>query len=269
MLWIEILLLAVVQGIAEFLPISSSGHVVVGAAVFDQLGHPIHEKLTVNIALHLGTLLAILVFYWRAVWRLLWEDRRVVGLLVVGTLPAVVIGLLLKKSPLGPSIEAALESPMLAGFMFPLTAMLLLWAARRRDGSGDYAALSYRDALIVGLLQAFAVLPGISRSGATIVAGLGVGLRRDQAATFAFLLAIPAIAGGGVLETLDLLETGPGQTPISLLLTGGLVSFVVGLASLWWLIRWLATGRLQDFAWYLVPLGAVVIAWRVAVILGS
>jgi undecaprenyl-diphosphatase len=263
MLWFEILLLAVIQGIAEFLPISSSGHVVVGAAIFDAVGHPIAEKLTVNIALHVGTLLAIVVFYWRRVWRLLGRDRRVIGLLIVGTLPAVGVGVLLKLSPLGPTIEAALESPLLAGLMFPLTALMLIWAARRPEGELDYATLGYRAALVIGLFQALAVLPGISRSGATIVAGLGCRLRRDEAAAFSFLLAIPAIAGGGVLEMVDLLRHGPGQTGLAVLLTGGLVSFAVGLVALWWLIGWLRRGRLQDFAWYLVPLGVLVVAWQV------
>jgi len=261
MLLFEILLLAVVQGIAEFLPISSSGHVVVGAALFDQLGHPIDEKLTVNIALHLGTLAAILVFYWERIQRLLGRDRRVIPLLLVGTLPAVAVGLL-KVSPLGPSLEAALESPLLAGLMFPVTGLMLIWAAHRPEGNGSYAEASYGTALVVGLLQAFAVLPGISRSGATIAGGLGRRLRRDEAAAFSFLLAIPAIAGGGALETAELLRDGPGPIDPTLLIGGAALSFLVGLGALWWLVRWLERGRLEDFAWYLFPLGAIVLAWQ-------
>ena len=112
------------------------------------------------------------------------------------------------------------------------------------------------------MLQALALLPGISRSGATIVAGLGVGLRRESAATFAFLLAIPAIAGGGLLEFVDALEAGGTGTPLPILVAGFLVSFVVGLAALALLIRWIRQGRLAIFAYYLVPLGATVTVWQ-------
>jgi len=259
MLWLEILLLAVVQGIAEFLPISSSGHVVVGAALFDQFGHPIHEKLTVNVVLHLGTLLAILVFYWRQIWRLLGEDRRVIGLLVVGSIPAAIAGLILARH-----FEPVLENPLTAGLMFPITALMLLWGARRPSGTSYSRQLGYAQALLIGLFQAFAILPGISRSGATIVAGLGCGLRREDAASFAFLLAIPAIGGAGLLETLKLAQASTGATPTALLLVGGLVSFLVGLLSLWWLMRWLNRGRLHWFAAWVIPLGAAVLWWQLS-----
>jgi undecaprenyl-diphosphatase len=260
--WLEILLLAVVQGIAEFLPISSSGHVLVGAALFDQFGQPLDEKLTVNVVLHLGTLLAILVFYWRRLVRLLGQDRRVIGLLVVGSVPIGVVGLVVKKSSIGPTLEAGLESALLAGLMFPITAALLVWASRRPQGDTACRELGYGSALLIGLLQAFAVLPGVSRSGATIAAGLGCGMRREEAAAFSFLLAIPAIAGAGLLETLDLAQHGAGSTHLGGLVAGGTVAFAVSLASLSWLVRWLKHGRLHLFAWYLVPLGAAVLLWQ-------
>jgi undecaprenyl-diphosphatase len=122
--------------------------------------------------------------------------------------------------------------------------------------------LGYGPALLIGLFQAFAILPGISRSGTTIVAGLGCGLRRDEAATFSFLLAIPAIGGAGLLELKDLLSEPAGHMPLGALALGALVSFVVGLLSLCWLIRWLQKGRLHLFAWWVIPLGLAVIAWR-------
>lgn len=262
MLWLQVLILAVIQGITEFLPVSSSGHIIVGASLFDQFGDVITEKLSLNIVLHVGTLGSILVFFWDRILALLGRDRRVIGLLVVGTLPAVGIGLLLKVSPLGPEIESVLESPLMAGFMFPITGIMLLWAMRHAGGQLACREVGYRHALVIGLFQAFAVLPGISRSGATIVASLGCGLRREEAAAFSFLLAIPALAGGGLLEVLDLLRSGPGDTPVRMLLAGGVVSFLVGLAALWWLLRWLRHGRLGLFAWYLIPLGAAVLLWQ-------
>ncbi len=260
MLLLEIILLAIVQGIGEFLPISSSGHIVVLATLFEQLGQTFDgEKLTVNIVLHLGTLLAILVFYRQRIVTLLTRERRVIGLVVVGTLPAVFIGLWIKKY-----FGDAFESSLLAGFMFPITGLGLLWTARAKPGEVTCANLRYDEALLIGFAQAFAVLPGISRSGATIVAGLARGMRRDEAAAFSFLLAIPAIAGGGTLHLLELFsaDSPPGQISSGLLLLGAAISFVVGLGALTWLIRWLEQGRLHLFAWYLLILGPIVILWQ-------
>ncbi len=258
MLLLEIIILAIVQGIGEFLPISSSGHLVVLTEGFERLGFSLGaEKLTVNIVLHLGTLAAILVFYFRRILALLGRDRRVIGLLAVGTVPAVVVGLGL-ESQLG----NVLESALVAGFCFPLTGLALLWTTRARPGQATCAELTYGRALLIGLFQAVAILPGISRSGLTIVAGLGCGLRRDEAATFSFLLAIPVIAGAGVLETLKLLAAPPETTGLGLLAWGAVLSFLVGLAALWWLLRWLEQGRFYLFAWYVLLLGPAVIAWQ-------
>ncbi|OHB66448.1 MAG: hypothetical protein A2V70_05365 [Planctomycetes bacterium RBG_13_63_9] len=262
MIWLEILILATVQGIAEFLPISSSGHIVVGAAVCDQVGQPIDEKLTVNVVLHLGTLVAILVFYWRRIGLLMSEDRRVIGLLIVGSVPAAIFGFVVKGTEFGGVLEGALESPLLAGLMFPVTGAMLIWTARRESGQTTCRQLGYGQALVIGVFQAFAILPGVSRSGATIVAALGCGLRRDEAATFSFLLAIPAIGGAGLLELRDLIVAPTGHTPLGALAAGAVVSFLVGLLSLRWLIRWLQRGRLHWFAWWVIPLGLAVVAWR-------
>lgn len=254
---IEIAILAVVQGVAEFLPISSSGHLVVVAAVFDQFGVPVTEKLTVNIVLHVGTLAAILVYYRRRLLDLLVRDHRVVGLLVAGTVPAAVVGPILKA--IGGDV---LESPLLAGAALIVTGAMLLFTLRVEPGALTAAELSYPRAFAVGMFQAFAILPGISRSGATIVAGLGCGLRRDEAAAFSFLLAIPAIGGAGVLESIDLAQRGVNSTPIAHLAIGAGLSFVVGLASLAWLIRWLQKGKLHYFAWWVLLVGPCVILWR-------
>ncbi|MHC4406676.1 MAG: undecaprenyl-diphosphate phosphatase, partial [Planctomycetota bacterium] len=165
MIFVKMLVLAVVQGVTEFLPVSSSGHVLVAAAVFEQLGHPIgHDELTLNIVLHLGTLGAILAFYRRRIGQLLTRNRRVIGLLLVGTLPAAAIGILLPRD--------AVQSVLLAGFMFPLTGLMLLASARIKSGTLTCGQLTYGKALLIGAFQALAILPGVSRSGATIVAGL-------------------------------------------------------------------------------------------------
>jgi undecaprenyl-diphosphatase len=256
-LW-QILALAVVQGVTEFLPISSSGHLVVLASLISSGDVEHLEVSDLNIVLHIGTLFSILIFYWSRILRLLNEDRRTVGLLIVGTIPAVVIGLTIKVA-----FEDILESPLLAGCLLPVTGLILLWAVRELKGERRYQDLSYRHALVIGCSQAAAILPGLSRSGTTISAGLKLGLAPRSAATFSFLLAIPAIGGAGVLEVASLLSHGESMTtPWTHLLSGGLVAFLVGLGSLFWLINWLERGKLQLFAWWCIPLGIGVVLWQ-------
>jgi undecaprenyl-diphosphatase len=259
-LW-QVLVLAVVQGIGEFLPISSSGHVVVVAALLKSTKEQL-DVADLNIVLHLGTLLSILVFYWRRILKLLTDDRRVIAWIVLGTIPAVVVGLPLKKL-----FGWVLSDPLVAGCMFPVTGAVLLLASGRQ-GKTDYQQMTWKDALAIGCAQAAAIMPGLSRSGSTIAAGLVRGLNRESAATFSFLLAIAAIAGAGVLEGLDIFsavrhgEYSPTALPLHMLI-GALVAFVVGLASLWALVRLLERGRLAVFAWYCIALGIVVVTWRV------
>jgi undecaprenyl-diphosphatase len=252
---LQILLLAIVQGLTEFLPVSSSGHLIV---VNELLPEKLPDIVGVEIALHLGTLASILVFYWRKILRLLTEDRRVIGLTIVGTLPAVVVGL-----PLHEYGMELLQCPLLAGLMFPVTAALLWWSSRRPPGETSYTQLTWRRALLIGVFQAVAILPGISRSGATIAAGLLVGMRRESAAVFAFLLAIPAILGAGVLESRHLFDEHSVGTPFDIMFLGAVVAFVVGLGSLALLNRLVQHGRLQYFGYWLVPLGIAVVVWQV------
>jgi len=264
---VEIVILGIVQGLTEFLPVSSSGHLVVANALLEARGsQPVEDLVAVNVVLHLGTLAAVLIYYRREILRLLTDDRRVVPLLIVGTIPAAVLGVWIKKGLPDATMSAILENPLLAGMMFPVTALGLVWATRRQPGATDYQQLNMRQTLVIGALQALALLPGISRSGATIAAGLGVGMRRDAAATFAFLLAIPAIAGAGALEGLDMVKAYQSGVPIGappgVLAVGLIVSMLVGLASLTLLIRFVQRGRLALFAWYLVPLGVAVVAWQ-------
>jgi undecaprenyl-diphosphatase len=255
--WFQVVVLAVVQAVTEFLPISSSGHLVVVAALFEQSGSPIHDTLTVNIVLHLGTLAAILAFYRRRIAELVGRDRRVIGLLAVGTLPAAALGPLLRWVAGG-----ALQSPLLTGCMLLVTGVLLVGTTWFQPGAINCRELSYGRALLIGLFQALALLPGVSRSGATIAAGLASGLKRDEAAAFSFLLAIPVIGGAGLAELVGLLRGPANGTPPTLLGLGAVLSFAVGLVSLAWLVRWLEKGRLHRFAWWVFPLGLVVVFWE-------
>ena len=258
MILIEVIFLAIAQGITEFLPVSSSGHLVVLATLFERFGVEMGEKLTLNIVLHLGTLLAILVFYHRRIYNLISEDRRVIGLLAVGTIPAVIVGVPLQKYG-----KDLLVNPLLAGLMFLVTAAMLIWTKNHSGGEKQCRELSYWRAVVVGIFQAFAILPGVSRSGSTIVAGLGCGLKREEAATFSFLLAIPVIGGAGLLDLKDLLADSPNSVSLWLLALGAAVSFAVGLAALAWLVDWIRHGRLHWFAWWLIPLGLAVTAWQI------
>ena len=255
-LW-QVLVLAVVQGIAEFLPISSDGHLVVIAPLLFGRGESPPGLLRVSIALHIGTLGSILVYYHRRIAQLLGEDRRTIGLILVGTIPAGVVGVAIKLAA-----EHVVESPLLAGLMFPVTGALVLWSSRRPPGTVEYNQLRWRDSLLIGVAQAAAILPGLSRSGSTIGAGLGVGLTRPAAVTYSFLLAIPALAGAGLLQGLSIYAKSPPPVPLSWLFAGGGVAFVVGLAALYSLERVLQRGWLHWFGWYCIALGVAVTAWQ-------
>lgn len=250
--FLQVVILAVVQGVAEFLPISSSGHLVAVEALLGK--HT--ESTELSVMLHFGTLLAILVFYRSRIVRLLNEDRRVIPLLILGTIPAAVIGLYLKKYH-----EGLLKDPLLTGFMLVITGYILMGLTKIKPGKKEYTQLAILPVMLIGIAQAFALLPGISRSGTTIVMGSLVGLKRQSAATFSFLLAIPAIGGASVLEAKDILENG-ASTPIGLLAMGALVAFLVGLVALRWLVKWVEQGKLHWFSYWLLPFGFFVIIWQ-------
>ncbi len=249
---IRVLILAVVQGIAEFLPISSSGHILVGARLLGDSG----DVLDLSIALHFGTLLSILVVYWKQIVGMLTSQRRLIPLLVLGTLPAAAVGLYVKRNH-----ADVLNDPMLAGISFVVTGILLVSLTTMRRGTQDYPTVRWRQALVIGLFQMVALLPGVSRSGATIVGGSYVGLRQSSAATFSFLLAIPAILGASLVEGRDLLVDGT-STPYWLLAVGAGVSFLVGIVALKILMRMIEVGKLHWFAYYVIPLGLAVLAWQ-------
>jgi len=258
-LW-EIIILAVVQGIGEFLPISSSGHFNVVNDWLVRWGSvPLKEPLLVNILLHFGTLFAILVVFHRRIVALLKNSPRIVSLVVVGSIPAVLVGFPMEKY-----CGELMESPLLTGFLFLGTAVLLLYSAQKqKTEAGERLCdhMSYKTALTIGVFQAVAILPGFSRSGFTIVGGLLCKLRRDEAATFSFLLAIPVIGGVGLLKIVKLLKDfDSSQTEgLFVYLVGMVLSFVVGVASLVWLLKWLQKGKLHYFAYWLLVIGPITI----------
>ena len=251
--WWQITALACVQGLTEFLPVSSSGHLVIAEGL---LQVKVPDLTEVNVILHAGTLASILVFYHRRILRLLDQDRRVILLLAVGTIPAAICGLIIKLY-----FKQFLEMPLVAGLMLPITGLMLLWVARR-DGELDYAQLTFGQVMLIGLFQAFALLPGISRSGATIVGGLLVGLKRPEAATFSVLSAMPSILLAPAAELLDLLQGSGFGASLAVLGWGALVAFLVGLFALWAVVKVVSRGRLHWFAAWCIPLGIAVVIWQ-------
>lgn len=251
--------LAVVQGVAEFLPISSSGHLVIANALLHQMaGTSVPEETaTMTIALHFGTLLSILVVYRKELFALL-GDFDLIKKIVVATIPVGVIGLALKDY-----VDESFQRPIVAGFALLLTAAFLLAGRRLQKRKSNEETISMGTAVAVGLFQAIAIVPGISRSGSTIAAGMSCGLKREDAAKFSFLIAIPAIGGASVLELKDFV-TGEAQltgSPLPMII-GMLVSFVVGVFALRWLIKMVVADRLHIFAIYCIIVGLATITWQ-------
>ncbi len=188
----------------------------------------------------------------------MFSDRRVIPLLVIGTIPAAVIGLAIKAN-----FEAILKNPMLAGLMLIVTGGFLLILGHLRPRDGEYRSMSMIGALVVGCFQAFAILPGISRSGSTILGSRLMGLNNEDSVTFSFLLAIPAIAGASVLALKDVVEQYQAGTPMDHspieLAAGALVAFIVGIVSLRWLIVWSRQDKLHWFAAWCIPVGIATI----------
>jgi len=263
--YIEAVVLGAVQGVAEFLPISSSGHLVIlGELIQRSTGREVdpESNLRMNVALHVGTLLSIFWVYRRDLWSLR-KQPKVVAAVILATLPLVAIGL----SPLKDTVEAGFNTPLIAGCCLLVTAGLLASAHRFETERLALDDLSPWRAGAIGLFQAIALFPGISRSGSTISGGLLMGFRRDVAANFSFFIAIPAIAGAAILTLKDALaepdEVAAGSGyELGPILLGTLVSFAVGLLALRWLLRLISQRRLLWFAWYCAAVGSLTILWQ-------
>lgn len=239
-----------VQGLTEFLPISSSGHLVLVPAFLAEMGVDIGQpELAITAVLHLGTLLAVVAYYRRdllALARFEPGSSKVALMLGLGTLPAL-IGL-----PLKDSLDRFEDSPRAVAGALLVTAVILtigtkLTAGRKRIEDGTWL-----DALIVGVFQALALVPGISRSGSTITAGIGRRMNTTESARFSFLLAVPAIAGGGILSLFDLDETGIGPGPM---IAGLVISAISGYLAIAILLRVLVSVGFKPFAIYCSVVG--------------
>ncbi|MFO7777313.1 MAG: undecaprenyl-diphosphate phosphatase [Nitriliruptoraceae bacterium] len=298
--WVQALVLGIVQGLTEFIPVSSSAHLVLVPALAGWERH----GLAFDVALHLGTLSALLVYYRTDLWGIAravttrtasperTAYRRLLGLMVLGSVPIGIAGLTLDDA-----VESVFSSPQATAWLLLLTAAVLIGGERlhrrqlRRDpaiAAGDRRApppvagtaavgaealevdgaeegtrpgavsverMGTRHALAVGLMQTLALLPGLSRSGLTISAGIGAGLSRPAATRFAFLLGIPAIAGAAIVQVPQVDDLGTVTT--SELLVGVVAAALSGYLAIAYLVRLVSRAGIDRFAWYVLPLAAV------------
>lgn len=257
--YIEAVLLGIVQGLTEFLPISSSGHLVVVQNWLD-LAPDAPEILAFDIVSHLGTLLAMLVVFWKPAKRMMTNRRygpRILGLAAVATVVTGVIGLLWKDW-----FESRFAHAAFVGVELIISGALLYVTTLVRRPRKGWREFCYPAAALVGLAQAISILPGISRSGATICTAMLLGLRRRWAAQFSFLIAAPAILGAAGLLLKDFFEKVPAERVSGMvgpLLVGGAVAFVVGLLALLLLLQMIQRSRLHWFTYYLWVVGIAVI----------
>ncbi len=267
----EAILLGLVQGLTEFLPVSSSGHLVMGQALLD-IRVP---GVAFEIAVHVATLLSVILVFRRRIGSLLAglakrdaDAWRYAGLLVLATLPAVIVGLGAKDA-----LEALFEAPHVAGIGLLVTGSFL-WTAKGAVGRDPSGMPGAKVAAVMGLAQAFAIVPGISRSGATVVAGLWLGVDAEETATFSFLMAVPAILGAAVLQLPELLgdPDGPavgisavagveGHLGSAPLLLGGLVAAVAGILAIRTFVAMLKRKSFHRFAPYCWAVGCLFLGY--------
>jgi len=245
----ESLILGIIQGLTEFLPISSSGHLVLGQEL---LGVSVPGN-AFEVVVHLGTLCSVLIVFWSDILQLLktlkdGNTQKYILALAIGTVPAVIVGLLFKDV-----IGEAFENIKVVAITLLITGAILLSTKLITKKKND---VTVGKGLLVGIAQAMAIIPGISRSGITISTGMFFGISPENAAKFSFLLAIPAIAGAGLLIGLDVIEVGTSLSSI-VLLTGFLSSLIVGWLSLKWLIGLIKTGKFHWFGVYCIFVGLV------------
>lgn len=242
------LIMGIIQGLCEFLPVSSSGHLVVAQQLLgaDEAG------LLFDTFLHLGTLAAVFAVYYRDVWEMLKRPiSKPVGMLLIATVPMVIVALLF-----GDFFDDIFAGRFL-GISFLITSGILFMGSRFEGKRGE---LTYRDSAMIGVWQAVAILPGVSRSGATISGGLLQGLNRQTAAKFSFLMSIPAILGSVVYQAKDIVsgaELGAiGALPMTV---GVLAAAISSYAAIRFMLRVLERASLKSFAWYTLALGALVL----------
>lgn len=264
---IEAIFLGVVQGLTEFLPVSSSGHLLLGQYFLgmdqERFG------LTFDAAIHTGTVLAVIIFFWRDLLRMLGaffrslrgpnfeeRDQRMAYLILVATIPAGIVGLLFSNFF---ENNGVVRSPWLVAFNLVLVGALFIVGETVGRQSRTADKLGFKEALGIGLAQTVALFPGVSRSGGTITVGLFLGLRRDEAARFSFLMSVPITAAAALLSLVDAFGSGIGAGDALLFVVGSVTSGVVGYLAIRFLLNYLVGHSLRVFSYYRFALAAVVV----------
>jgi len=245
-----------VQGITEFFPISSSGHLVILHSLFELKG----PQVAFDITLHLGTLISIAIFFRNEIRALLGKDRRMLYLLAAASLPTFAIAILIKDK-----VEYLFTSPKMVAFMLLLTGAWLIAGSliesyhRKR---GVKKELSLFNSILIGLAQGISVLPGISRSGSTIAAGMIAGLEREKAFRFSFLLALPAVAGAAIFKAKEIagFVISPGEA--AYFAAGGITASLVGLVSIKALLNLIRRDLFYIFGIYCIAVGMIILFAR-------
>lgn len=264
---IQALVMGLVQGLTEFLPISSSGHLILVPWLFGWKDQFI-DSVAFTVVLHMGTLLALLAYFWRD-WLTLVpaglasirdrsfrgdDDRRMAWLLAVATIPAILVGPLFDSA-----VEAAVRKPAEVAVMLCVGAAILWLAERWGSKAREMGSLTFVNAVGIGVAQTIALVPGISRSGISISAGLFLGLKREAAARFSFLLATPVVAGAGVWEARKLLTHEAGVNPSAELIVIGFVAAAIsGLLAIHFMLEFLKRQPVTVFVVYRVAAAALV-----------
>lgn len=270
MSWIEAILLGVLQGLTEFLPISSSAHL----AIFPQLFGFEDPGASFTAVTQIGTELAVLVFFRKDIWRIAsaWLralvqpaargdfDARLGWFIIIGTLPVAIGGVLLEKT-----IQTSFRSLALIAVNLIVFAVILGVADRIGRHDREIDDLTLRHAILYGLGQMLALIPGVSRSGATISVGLFLGYTREAATRYAFLLAIPAVLAAGFFQIPDI--SAGAEPGLSKTIVASVVAFAVGYAAIGWLLRYLRTGSYLPFVIYRIGLGSLVLVLLAAGVL--
>lgn len=273
MTWLETVIIAVVEGLTEFLPVSSTGHMIITQNLLGiQQGDPFVHAFTFII--QFGAILSVVCLYWKRffqfdntpapegsnVWQRLKHRFYFYWLLIVGVLPAVVIGLLAKKSGL---LDWLLDSVEVVAVMLVVGGVFMLFCDKLLNKGTEENEVNEKRAFMIGLYQCISVIPGVSRSMATIVGGMAQGLTRKRAAEFSFFLAVPTMAGATLLDLLDLLKEDTAWATshnISMLLLGCGVAFIVALLAMKWFVSFLSKYGFKAFGIYRIVVGGIIIA---------
>lgn len=247
------IILGTVQGITEFFPVSSSGHLVVLHNLFD---FELVSDLAFDVALHLGTLVSLILFFYRDIIDYFRKKDKILGHILVAMLPAGLAGFLLEDF-----IDSILRSDWIVASMLIIVGVFFILGEKYFKAQRDLNSLSWKKSLVIGLAQILALIPGTSRSGITILAGMGTGLKREQAARFSFLVGLPIFLGAGLKKGWDLSQLSLAPNEWLVFIVGFLTSAGVGYFGVKYLLKILAKNSLRGFAYYRFGLAALLIIY--------